>query len=260
MTTENPLGVDLSGKLAVVVGGSQGIGAAIAVGLARAGCRLVIAARDEQRLASSKARAEEGARDVVDVRTVDVTSIDSIHALADGVLADHGTPTILVNSAGGSIRKPILDVTVEDWNQLIDTHLRGTFFVDQAFGRAMVDAGYGKIINMSSTWASTIAPGRSVYATAKAGIGHLTASMAVEWAPAKVCVNAIAPTSTTTPRVLKRIATDPDQSSFAVSRIPMGRLAAPEDMVGAALFLASPASDFITGHTLYVDGGWQHSK
>ena len=260
MTVDNPLGVDLTGKLALVVGGNQGIGAAIAIGLARAGCRLVITARNAQRLAEVKAQAEEVAGDVVDTRTVDVTSVGSIRALAQGVLADHGTPTVLVNSAGGALRKPILDVTVQDWDQLIDTHLRGTFFVGQAFGRAMVDAGYGKIINMSSTWASTIAPGRSVYATAKAGISHLTASMAVEWAEANVCVNAIAPTSTATPRVLKRMETDPDQASFAVSRIPMRRLAVPQDMVGAALFLASPASDFITGQTLYVDGGWQHSK
>ena len=256
----NPLNVDLAGTLAVVVGGNQGIGAAIAVALAEAGCRLVITARNATRLAETKAQASEVARDEVDARVVDVTSTESIAALTKGVLADHGVPTILVNSAGGTIRKPILQVTPEDWDLVIDTHLKGTFFVGQAFGRSMVGAGYGKIINLSSTWASTFSPGRSVYATAKAGVGHLTAAMAIEWAPSGVRVNAIAPTSTITPRVEERLRVDPQKADFATSRIPMGRQATPADIVGTALFLASPASDFITGQTIYVDGGWQHAK
>jgi NAD(P)-dependent dehydrogenase (short-subunit alcohol dehydrogenase family) len=250
----------LAGKLAVVVGGNQGIGAAIAVALARAGCRLVIAARDEQRLAQARQDAEQAGGADVDARFLDVTSVDGIREFASAVIAEHEVPTVLVNSAGGAIHKPILEVSVEDWDRIMATHLRGTFFVGQAFGKAMVEHGYGKIINLSSTWASTYVPGRSVYATAKAGVSHLTTAMAVEWAHAGVNVNAIAPTSTTTPRVVERMASDPDNTQYMLARIPMGRFATPDDIVGAALFLASPASDFVTGQTLYVDGGWQHAK
>jgi NAD(P)-dependent dehydrogenase (short-subunit alcohol dehydrogenase family) len=250
----------LDGALAVVVGGNQGIGAAIALGLAENGCRIVLAARDTERLEETRREVERITAAAVDTRVVDITSIESIDEFSTAVVKDRGTPTVLINSAGGALYRPILEVTTEDWDTLINTHLRGTFFMCQAFGRHMVEVGYGKIVNMSSTWASTTAPGRSVYATAKAGVSHLTASMAVEWATSNVCVNAIAPTATVTPRVARLYAQEPDQFERARARIPMGRLATPEDVVGAALFLSSPLSDFVTGHTLYVDGGWHHSK
>jgi NAD(P)-dependent dehydrogenase (short-subunit alcohol dehydrogenase family) len=247
---------EVRGALAVVVGGNQGIGAAIAEGLAAAGCALVLGARDEQRLAATRERI--GGE--VDVATLDLRSVASIRAFADGVLATHGTPRILVNSAGGALHKPVLDVTEADWDALHETHLKGAFFLSQAFGGAMVAAGYGKIIHLSSTWASVYTPGRSVYAAAKAGLGHLTTALAIEWAPAGVCVNAIAPTSTLTPRVVERLRSEGKRPDEPVPGIPMGRRATPEDIVGTALFLASPASDFITGQTIVVDGGFQHAK
>ncbi|WP_162605386.1 SDR family NAD(P)-dependent oxidoreductase [Jiangella ureilytica] len=251
---------DFDGALSVIVGGNQGIGAAIGLALAAAGSRLVIIGRDEGRLAEAKKAAEEVGTDVVATQVADISSVDSIHAMVERVLADHGAPTILVNSAGGLVRKPAFDVTVEDWDWLMETHLRGTFFTCQGFGRAMAAEGYGKIINMSSTWASTFLPGRIVYATAKAGLGHMTEGLAVEWAPLGIRVNAIAPTTTTTPRVERAIEADANLQRTAVSKIPLGRLATPDDIVGAALYLASPVSDFVTGHTLYVDGGWRVSK
>lgn len=252
--------VDLNGATSVIIGGNQGIGAAIATGLARSGSRVVLAARDEQRLAEASADIKSGPNAGVVVTRVDVTSVDSIRSAAEELETSVGVPRILVNSAGGTLRKRAFEVSPEEWNTLLDTHLRGTFFSCQAFGRGMADAGYGKIINLSSTWSSTVAPERSVYATAKAGVSHLTSALATEWAPLGIRVNAIAPTATTTPRVMERLSRDESSADFALSRIPLGRLARPEDVVGAALFLSGPESDFITGHTLYVDGGWRASK
>lgn len=251
---------DLGGTLSVVIGASQGIGASIAIGLAGAGSRVVIAARSEDGLERTRGLAAPTARDQIDIRTVDVTAPESLAGLAEAVLADHGPATILVNSAGGGLSREAFDVTVADWDLVLDTHLRGTFFACQAFGRAMAGNGYGKIINLSSTWAATVAERRSVYAAAKAGVSHLTAALAAEWAPLGIRVNAIAPTATRTPRVEQSIAEEPERETYLVERIPLGRLATPEDVVGSALFLASPVSDFVTGHTLFVDGGWRAAK
>jgi 2-deoxy-D-gluconate 3-dehydrogenase len=221
---------------------------------------VILAGRDLDRLAAAKAQIDVGPNAGVDVRQVDVRSVDSIDSLAAEVQSHFGPLGILVNSAGGTLHKPALEVTSDEWDDLIDTHLRGTFFACQAFGRIMVEAGYGKIINLSSTWASTVTAGRSVYATAKAGVSHMTSALATEWAHFGVRVNAIAPTATTTPRVLDRMADDEKRIEEVTRKIPLGRLANPGDIVGAALFLASVASDFVTGHTLYVDGGWRASK
>lgn len=256
----NPLNLDFDGATAVVIGGNQGLGASIAMALAEARCQVVIAARNSTRLSATRAEIEEKTGARVRTKELEITSDKSIDLLGTYVLETFGPPSILVNGAGGTVRKPIFDVTPDDWDAVIGTHLRGTFFVSQLFGRAMVAEGYGKIINMSSTWATTYAPNRSLYATAKAGVSHLTAAMAIEWAPNGVCVNAIAPTATLTPRVAKRFSEDPASEEVAASRIPKGRLAEPSDVIGAALFLSSSASDYITGQTLYVDGGWQYSK
>lgn len=259
--TTNDLDHDFGGKLAVVVGGNQGIGAAIAAGLARAGSRIVIVGRDQRRLVEARKRVRRANRNVdVDTCVADVSSIESIANMTEHVMAEHGAPAILVNSAGGTIHKPAFEVTVPEWDQLINTHLRGTFFVSQAFGQVMAEMSYGKIINMSSTWASTVQSGRSVYATAKAGVSHLTSALAIEWATYGIRVNAIAPGPTMSPRVRERMNSDPEAAKSILERIPLGRFGTPEDIVGAAIFLASPASDFVTGHTLYVDGGWRTSK
>lgn len=254
------LTVDLSGTVSVVVGASQGIGAAIAVALAASGSRVVAAARNAEGLEQTRAAAEPHAAHPVDVRTVDVTMPDSIHQLAAAVTGAHGAPTILVNSAGGALSKPAFDVTVDEWDLLMNTHVRGTWLACQAFGRAMAAAGYGKIINLSSTWAVTVAPNRSVYAIAKAGVDHMTAALATEWAPLGIRVNAIAPTATLTPRVVAAVSGDPATERHITDRIPLGRLATTGDVVGSALFLASRAADFVTGHTVFVDGGWRASK
>jgi len=163
---------DLRGRLAVVIGAGQGIGAAIAIAYARAGADVALGGRSVERLADTRAQAS-AAGTTVSAGEVDVASPDSITRFAASIL-DRGTvPSILVNSAGGGGVRPAFDVTVEEWDQVHNIHLRGTFLACQAFGRAMAPKGYGKIINLSSTWAATVCANRSVYCSAKAGVGHL---------------------------------------------------------------------------------------
>jgi NAD(P)-dependent dehydrogenase (short-subunit alcohol dehydrogenase family) len=258
MDSKDSDGSALADKLAVVVGASEGIGRAVAVAMAHAGARVVLAGRSLERL--NNARSDFDVRGDVDAVELDVAIPDSITAAAAVIESRHGAPAILFNSAGYSITKPALEVTVADWDAVHDVQLRGTFFSCQAFARPMVTASYGKIINVSSTWAVTVAPGRSVYSIAKAGVSQLTAALGTEWAPLGVRVNAIGPTATVTPAIEARLAADPSREEYLRSRIPMGRLATVNDMIGAALFLAGPASDFVTGQTLFVDGGWVGSK
>jgi NAD(P)-dependent dehydrogenase (short-subunit alcohol dehydrogenase family) len=250
----------LAGGLAVVVGASQGIGAAIAEALAAAGSRLVLAARDADRLAASRQRCEAAGGPDVDVVPVDVRSPESIANLAATVVERHGAPTVLVNSAGAVAIKPALELSVDEWDRVQEVQLRGPFLTAQAFARAMASEGYGKVVNLSSTWAATVAPGRSAYCAAKAGLGHLTAALAVEWAPLGIRVNAVAPTATRTPSRAERFAAEPGLEEALRDRIPLGRLATPTDVVGAVLFLAGSGSDFVTGHTLFVDGGWRFAR
>lgn len=261
MTNPDPYSatIDLSGSVAVVLGGSEGIGAAIARGLARAGATVVIGGRSAQRLEGTAALIGGEGGDV-HTEVVDAQDPASITAFRDAVLARRGTPTVLVNSMGGTLIKAALDVTVEEWDTIHTTHLRGSFLSCQSFAPAMIDNGYGKMINLSSTWAFTVARGRSVYAAAKAGLSHLTSALSLEWAAQGVRVNALAPTMTTTPRVEEQLAADPERRAYMLERLPLGRLATSEDMVGPALFLAGHMSDFITGHTLLVDGGWVTAK
>ena len=252
-------GVDLDGVLSIVIGASEGIGAAIAMGLAQAGSNVIAAGRDAGRLEPT-VQAARGARGAVHVATVDVRDPHAVQVFASTVLGDHGTPTVLVNSMGGSLVKPLVDVAVDEWDDLHHTHLRGAFLTCTAFGPAMGERGYGKIINVSSVAAVLVNRGRSVYSVAKAGLDQLTTALALEWGPLGIRVNGIAPGTTRTPRAEAQFKREPDRETWKIKGIPLGRIAVPEDMVGPALFLASPMSDYVTGHTLVVDGGWVASK
>ena len=251
--------VDLTGAVSVVVGASGGIGQDIALGLVDAGSTVIATAREHSRLEETLDKAAQG-RGALHGETVDIRSEEDIRRFADAVVDAHGTPAVLVNAAGVMIPKPAFEVTPVDWDATLDTQLRGPFFTCQAFGRHMAAAGYGKIVNLSSTWAVTVAPGRSAYCAAKAGLSHLTAALAQEWAEHGIRVNAVAPTATLTPAVMARNAAHPERDAWFRERIPLGRMATPEDVTGTALFLASRASDFITGETILVDGGWRASK
>jgi NAD(P)-dependent dehydrogenase (short-subunit alcohol dehydrogenase family) len=248
----------LDGRLAVVTGASQGIGRAFALAYSRAGAEVVLVSRGREKLLEVQ-RAVEATGGRAHVIRADLSKIYDVRLLEQGVLklvAGRDLGLILVNSAGFGFTKPALEVTEEDWDRVLDLHAKGTFFCCQAFGRRMIDRGYGKIINLSSTWSASTDAGKSVYGLAKAGVSYLTAALSTEWAPLGVRVNAIAPTATLTESTSIAFQENEARAERLRSRIKLGRFAEPSDLVGAALFLASPASDFITGHTLFVDGGW----
>ena len=250
----------LDGRLAVITGASEGIGRAFALAYARSGAEVVLVSRTKEKLQEVKA-AVETAGGRAQIVGADITKTDDIRAIEQETarLLKSGAKDralILVNCAGFGFTKPALDTTEEDWNRLVDTHLKGTFFCCQALGRLMIERGYGKIINLSSTWSSSTDMGKSVYGAAKAGVSYLTAALSTEWAPLGVRVNAIAPTSTLTDNTARSFRENEARAQHLLSKIKLGRFAEPSDLVGAAIFLASPASDFVTGHTLFVDGGW----
>ena len=245
---------DLSGKVAIVTGGSQGIGFAIAEGLAHSGATVVIANR----------RADAGEAAALSLKTekldaiaipVDISKLSSIDNLVKKTLDKFGKIDILVNNAGIVQRKPALDFTEAEYDRIMDTNLKGTFFCCLAVGREMVKRKTGKIINVSSTVSYVAQADRSVYAASKAGISHLTRALALEWAPYHVNVNAIGPGATHTDINRQYFKDHPEVLQAFINDIPMGRAGKVDDCIGAAVFLASPASDFITGQTILIDGG-----
>ena len=247
----------LDDRLVVVTGSSSGLGRTFAEAFARLGARVVLAARRRDNLAKV-ARAIVDAGDRAEVVPTDNLRLDGIQALADAVagFAAEDDRIVLVNNAGLGFTKPALEVTEADWDGLIDLHVKGTFFCSQRIGALMLARGYGKIINLSSAWAASTDVDKSVYCTAKAAIRHMTAALSTEWAPRGVRVNALAPTTTMTDFVKDSLAARQDRAERLARRIKLGRFAEPSDIVGAAVFLASSASDFITGQTLFVDGGF----
>jgi NAD(P)-dependent dehydrogenase (short-subunit alcohol dehydrogenase family) len=248
----------LDGRLAVVTGAGQGIGRAIAEAFAASGAELVLVSRHREKLLEVR-RAIEAKRGKALVIPADLSRLEDIRALESGVsslIAARNTDIILVNCAGFGFTKAAIETTEEDWDKLLDLHVKGTFFCSQAFARKMIERGYGKIINLSSTWSSSTDIGKSVYGIAKAAVSYMTAALSTEWAPLGVRVNAIAPTTTATENTLRNLQSQEGRAEKLLGRIKLGRFAQPSDLVGTAIFLASPASDFITGQTIFVDGGW----
>lgn len=245
---------DLSGRIAIVTGARRGIGFAIAEGLASAGAVSVIAdihpetGDDAARLIRSKGLSAKS-------MSVDVTRRDSVENLVSQTIKEFGQIDILVNCAGIILRKPIEQVTDEEWNSIMDVNLRGVFLCSQIAGIEMIKRKQGKIVNISSNVSQVLQPGRGVYAISKAGVSHLTKVMALEWAPFHIHVNAIAPAPTMTDLNQKYFEEHPEDLKERLRSIPLGRLGDPKDYVGLAILLASRASDFITGQTIFVDGG-----
>jgi NAD(P)-dependent dehydrogenase (short-subunit alcohol dehydrogenase family) len=249
----------LDGRLAVVTGASEGIGRAFALAFARSGAEVILVSRTPEKL--QKVLLSVGAMGGrAHIFRADLGKIDDIHMIEQevaGLIRKRDLALVLVNCAGFGFTKAALDITEQDWDQIMDVHVKGTFFCSQGLGRLMIERGYGKIINLSSTWSVSTDMGKSVYGIAKAGVSYLTAALSTEWAPLGVRVNAIAPTSTLTESTSRSFRENEARAQRLLSRIKLGRFAEPSDLVGAAVFLASPASDFVTGHTLFVDGGWQ---
>ncbi len=249
---------DLTGKKAVVIGGGGGIGKAIAAGLASAGAEVVIASRNMQTLeeASAEIKAETGCS--VGCLTVDAADAESIQTLADDCVARMGTVDILVNSQGFNKKVPTLDIPVEDWDAMFNVNVRGVMLACRAFGKIMVAKKYGKIINVTSIRgirAVIGGAGNTCYSTTKGSVDMLTKSLASEWAKDNVHVNGIGPVITETPMMVSVFEQNPDLKPNILKNIPMGRIGKTEDNIGPAIFLASEASDFMTGQIIYPDGG-----
>jgi 2-deoxy-D-gluconate 3-dehydrogenase len=251
-------GFGLQDKVAIVTGASQGIGRAIALGLAKAGANLVLAKHPEGRqdeIKQVKAEVEALGRKAIIVLT-DVSHVDQVRAMIARAQESFGRVDILVNNAGWTGTTPALDVTEEEYDKTMTASLKSVFFACQAAAKVMIPQGGGKIINIGSNFGVVGFQGRSVYAAAKAGVHHLSRALSLEWAKQGVLVNVVAPCITETDS-RKVILERPGYKDWATNQmLPAGRWNQPEDLVGAVLFLASSMSDMVVGHVLMVDGGW----
>jgi gluconate 5-dehydrogenase len=244
---------DLSGQVAVVTGTSRGLGQYLARALAKAGADLVITSRTRESLAEFEAEMKALGRRVVSLE-LDVRDEASIRRMAEEAQAAFGQIHILVNNAGCNVRKPALDVTWDDWNLVLETNLRGSFFVAQAMARGMIEHGYGRIINIGSVTSVFGYAGLAPYGASRGGIRQLTMSLADDWGRHGVTVNCLAPGWFRTEQN-KVMYEDPQWVEYLIERIPVKRPGRPHDLDGAMVFLASEASRYVTGQTLLVDGG-----
>ena len=245
---------DLSNRVAVAIGATSGIGKAIALGLADAGADVIPTGRRRNLV-------EEVVRDVVKrgrrslVTTADVTRTESIDDLARVVMEKFGKVDILVNAAGITVRRPTVDVSDREWGEIIDTNLNGMLRACRAFGPHMIEQRYGRVINIGSLTSLVALQEVAAYGASKAAVAALTKSLAVEWAPYNICVNAILPGVFRT-ALNEGLLDGTDRGRELLMRTPMRRFGHPDELAGAAVFLASDAASFVTGHLLAVDGGF----
>jgi NAD(P)-dependent dehydrogenase (short-subunit alcohol dehydrogenase family) len=245
--------LDLSGRTAVVIGGTSGIGRAIAHGLAEAGADVVPTSRRIDQVDAAAAEIELRGRKTIRI-TSDVADLPSLESLLEKCKAAFGKVDILVNSAGRTKRAPSLDFPEDDWNTILDTNLSGTLRACQVFGRHMIEQGYGRIINIASIASFVALYEVAAYSASKAAVASLTKSLAVEWASLGVCVNAIAPGVFPTP-LNEKLLNGTERGREFLLRTPMKRFGKVEELAGAAVFLASEAASFVVGELLVVDGG-----
>jgi gluconate 5-dehydrogenase len=245
---------DLTGKVAIVTGASRGLGQYFGRALARAGADLVITSREAgNALEEFRTEIEALGRRALAL-PLDVQNYDSIQRMVAKAAVHYGQIDILVNNAGCNVRKPALDVTWEDWNQVLNTNLRGTFFVAQAVTRHMVPRKYGRIINIGSVTSVAGYAGLGPYGASRGGVKQLTMSLADDWGPHGITVNCLAPGwfKTAQNAVMYE---NQEWVEYLKDRIPLKRPGQPRDLDGAIVFLASDASEYVTGQTLLVDGG-----
>ena len=244
---------DLSGLRALITGSSQGIGLALAQGLADHGAEIVLNGRSADKLATA-AQALQAKGHKTSVAAFDVTQPDAVTKGVADIEANIGAIDILINNAGMQFRTPLEDFPAERWEQLLSTNISSVFYAGQAVARHMIKRGRGKIINIASVQSELARPGIAPYTATKGAVRNLTRGMCADWAKHGLQVNAIAPGYFKTP-LNQALVDNPDFSAWLANRTPAGRWGNVEELVGAAVFLAGPASSFVNGHTLYVDGG-----
>lgn len=251
--TSHPL-FDVTGKVALVTGSSRGIGRALAVGLLEAGCTVVLNGRDAVALEAARAELAVTFGEAVLAEAFDVTDAASVATAVPRIEDRAGPIDILVNNTGAQRRAPLLDFTDDDWHTLLDTNLTSAFLVGREVARRMVPRGQGKIINICSLQSEAVRPGIAPYAATKGGLKMLTKGMCADLGPHGIQVNGIGPGYFDT-ELTSALVADEEFSAWVRGRTPAGRWGRVEDLVGALLFLTSPASDFVGGQLLYVDGG-----
>jgi len=245
---------DLSGKVAIVTGGAGGIGKTLSIGLAQNGADVVVTSRTLSKLEPVAAEIKALGKKSLAI-ACDVTDEQSVNNMVDQVVKEFSHIDLLVNVAGTIVRDPAEVVKIEDWQRVINFNVRGTFLCCQAVGKVMIKQGGGKIVNMSSVRGRLgSADGAVAYSPSKGAVDSLTRTLAAEWAKYKIYVNAIAPTLIETDLTRDALA-NPDFAKKHMARIPLNRWGKPEDTIGPVVFLASEASNFITGQIIYVDGG-----
>ncbi|OGG44054.1 MAG: hypothetical protein A3F84_28015 [Candidatus Handelsmanbacteria bacterium RIFCSPLOWO2_12_FULL_64_10] len=244
----------LKGQVALVTGGNRGIGRGIAEGLAGHGAKIVCAARTRSQLDEAVAaiRAAGGEAWAVEM---DLEDLASAQRAVEAALDHGGQVDILVNNAGMNIRESLEEVTEEHYDRIMNVNLKGLYFLTQAVARRMIPRRQGKIINIGSLTTGIALPKVSVYACTKGAVGQFTKALAVELGPHNIQVNAICPGFVVTP-LTEKLWANPTMRAWGEGRLPLGRLAEPSDMAGTAVFLASAASDYVTGQVIYVDGGY----
>ncbi|MEM6381968.1 MAG: SDR family oxidoreductase [Pseudomonadota bacterium] len=244
---------DLNGQRALVTGSSQGIGLALAKGLADAGARIVLNGRNEKKLATAANQLRDGGAEV-DELPFDVTDHTAVRAAIDAYEADKGPITILINNAGMQHRTTLEDFPPEAFERLLQTNIASVFHVGQACARHMIGRGAGKIVNICSVQTALARPGIAPYTATKGAVANLTKGMATDWAKHGLQCNGLAPGYFDTP-LNKALVDDPDFSSWLANRTPAGRWGEVEELVGTCIFLSSAASSFVNGTTVFVDGG-----
>ncbi len=247
----------LDGKVAVVVGGGGGIGKALALGLARQGADVALASRNLEKLqgVAKELAADSGVKSRVMAFRMDSTDEASVRDAVKEIVAALGTVDILVNSQGQNIKQPFADQSVENWTTLFDNNVKGVMLCCREFGKVMIEKKKGKIINVGSVAGDRGVPlaGNVGYCSSKAAVGNLTRMLAYEWAKHGINVNAIGPSVIFTPGM--KAALPPEVLAGATALHPLGRVAEPEELMGTCIYLASAASDYMTGQVVYVDGG-----